>query len=317
MCIFSVLKIRFYRVKFMISTKENSLPQRSISIVIADYYKLTKPGIAMSVLISMLIGFVMGSTGTVDFVLMIHAALGTYLIAAGTSAHNQFIERNLDGLMKRTQARPLPDHRISARNGMIFSLSLIFAGLTYLVLVVNPLAGLVSFATTLIYLAVYTPLKRVSALNILVGAIPGALPPVGGWAAASGTIAEPTVWVLFGIVLLWQIPHVMAIAWMYNEDYSRAGFKMLPKNDETGIKTSVYAILCTLLLFPAGFILMELGSAGLFFGVTSTLLAAFFLAYGIKFARERSRQNARKLMFASIAYLPLVWLALFADYILF
>lgn len=299
-------------------TKEKFLSKPSLSTTLADYYKLTKPGIAFSVIISMLIGFVMGSKGsTFDFELMIHALLGTYLIASGTSAHNQFMERNLDGLMNRTRLRPLPDHRISARNGLIFSLTLLFTGLSYLVLVVNPLAGLVSLATALIYLAVYTPLKRVSPINILVGAIPGALPPVGGWAAASGSISEPVVWVLFGIVLLWQIPHVMAIAWMYNEDYSRAGFKMLPQNDTSGVKTARYAMLCIIPLFSVGFLLMKLQAAGLFFVVSSLLLAGFFLFYGIKFSGERSRQNARKLMFASIAYLPLVWLALFIDHLLF
>lgn len=300
----------------MISTKENLLSESTLSTTIADYYKLTKPGIAMSVLISMLIGFVLGSHGSIDFFLMINAIIGTFLIASGTSAHNQFIERDYDAMMKRTQKRPLPTQRISPRNGFIFSMTLIFTGLLYLVLVVNPVAGLVSFSTTFLYLAVYTPLKRVNAINILVGAVPGALPPVGGWAAASGTIAEPGMWALFGIVLLWQIPHVMSIAWMYNEDYSGAGFKMLPKNDSAGYKTATYALLCTVLLFPVSFAIFQLQLAGLFFLVSSFLLAGFFLYKGIIFARERSRQNARKLMFASIAYLPLVWVMLFIDLLL-
>jgi protoheme IX farnesyltransferase len=298
-------------------TEENIVSDLSISATIAEYYKLTKPGIALSISISMLIGFVLGSGSSIDFVLMLHALIGTYLIVSGTSAHNQFIERDLDGLMKRTMLRPLPKKSISARNGMIFSLTLIFSGLSYLVLIVNPVAGLVSFATALIYLAMYTPLKRVSAFNILVGAIPGALPPVGGWAAASGTIAEPGMWILFGIVMLWQIPHVMAIAWMYKEDYAGAGFKMLPKNDSSGFKTSIYAIVCTVLLFPVSYALIYTQLASLLFLVVSFILAALFLAFGINFFRERSRQNARKLMFASIAYLPLVWLALFADFLLF
>lgn len=270
----------------------------------------------MSVLISMLIGFVLGSNGSINFFLMIHALIGTFLIASGTSAHNQFMERDYDAMMKRTQKRPLPTQRISPRNGFIFSMTLIFTGLAYLVLVVNPVAGLVSFSTTFLYLAVYTPLKRVNAINILVGAIPGALPPVGGWAAASGTIADPGMWALFGIVLLWQIPHVMSIAWMYNEDYSGAGFKMLPKNDEKGYKTSFYAIVCTLLLFPVSYSLIQMDIAGGFFLITSFALAAFFLWKGIVFAKERSRQNARKLMFASIAYLPLIWVMLFVDMLL-
>ena len=297
----------------MISTKENLLSERTLSTTIADYYKLTKPGIAMSVLISMLIGFVLGSNGSIDFFLMIHALIGTFLIASGTSAHNQFMERDFDAMMNRTKKRPLPTQRISPRNGFIFSMTLIFTGLTYLVLVVNPVAGLVSFTTTFLYLAVYTPLKRVNAINILVGAVPGALPPVGGWAAASGTILEPGMWALFGIVLLWQIPHVMSIAWMYNDDYSGAGFKMLPKNDTAGYKTSTYALLCTVLLFPVSYSLFHMEIAGWFFLITSFLLAGFFLWKGIVFAKNRSRDNARTMMFASIAYLPLVWVMLFID----
>lgn len=300
----------------MNTTQDNILKQRSFQAVISDYFQLTKPGIAMAVLMSMLMGFIIGSQGNVDFFLMLHAILGTYLIASGTSAHNMFMERNLDGLMKRTEKRPLPQQRISARNGMVFSLVLIFTGLTYLVLVVNPVAGFVSLATTLIYLAAYTPLKRVSAFNILIGAVPGALPPVGGWAAASGTISEPGMWLLFGIVLLWQIPHVMAIAWKYKDDYYGAGFKMLPKNDESGVKTAFYAILCTLLLFPVSFVIFKLGIAGLLFLTLSTGLGVFYLWFGIKFAKDRSLINARKLMFASIAYLPLFWVVLFLDRIL-
>jgi protoheme IX farnesyltransferase len=289
------------------------LLRRSIREVISDYYQLTKPGITLAVLISMLVGFVVGSAGSVDYMLMVHVIIGTYLIAAGTGAHNQFMERNLDGLMKRTELRPLPDQRISSKNGVIFSLTLIFTGLTYLVLLVNPVAGLVSFATTLIYLAAYTPLKRVSAINILIGAIPGALPPVGGWAAATGTISDPGMWLLFGILFLWQVPHVMAIAWMCKDDYSSAGFKMLPKGDNTGLRTAFYALSCTLLLFPISYAVYALNIAGIVFLVLSFLLAGMFFGFGIKFLQNRTKQTARKLMFASIAYLPLVWLAVFID----
>jgi protoheme IX farnesyltransferase len=298
-------------------TQDNLIQERSIKAVISDYFQLTKPGIALAVLMSMLMGFIIGSQGNVDVLLMLHAILGTFLIASGTSAHNMFMERNLDGLMKRTEQRPLPQQRISAQNGMLFSLFLIFTGLAYLVVVVNPVAGLVSFATTLIYLAAYTPLKRISAFNILVGAVPGALPPVGGWAAASGNISDPGMWLLFGIVLLWQIPHVMAIAWKYKDDYHSAGFKMLPKNDTTGTKTAFYAIACTLLLFPVSFSIFQFNIGGMLFLSLSIGLAVFYLWFGIKFAQERSLTNARKLMFASIAYLPLFWVVLFLDRVLF
>jgi protoheme IX farnesyltransferase len=297
----------------MNSTQDNIVQERSLRVVIADYFQLTKPGIALAVLMSMLMGFILGSNGSVNLVLMLHAIFGTFLIASGTSAHNMFMERTFDGMMKRTEQRPLPQQRISAKNGMIFSLALIFTGLTYLVLVVNPVAGLVSFATTLIYLAAYTPLKRVSAFNIIVGAVPGALPPVGGWAAASGNITDPGMWLLFAIVLFWQIPHVMAIAWKYKDDYFGAGFKMLPKNDHQGKKTGFYAVLCTLLLFPSTYAIYYFQLAGLPFLVASNVLALVYLWYSVVFAKDRSLVNARKLMFASIAYLPLFWVVLFID----
>ncbi|MEO1023297.1 MAG: heme o synthase [Bacteroidota bacterium] len=289
---------------------------RTRSAIIADYYQLTKPGITLAVLISMLVGFVLGSNGAIDLLVMFHAILGTYLIAAGTGAHNQFMERKLDGLMKRTEKRPLPDRRISSKNGMIFSLTLIFSGLLYLILMVNPVAGMVSFATTLVYLVAYTPMKRVSAINIAIGAVPGALPPVGGWAAASGTITEPGVWLLFSILFLWQVPHVMAIAWMCKDDYSSAGFQMLPKNDELGRKTAFWTLFCTLLLFPVTFTLYGIGISGLVFLVLGTGLALFFLWFSVRFVRDRSKLKARQLMFASIAYLPLVWVAVIIDHFL-
>ena len=307
------LKIRFYSKKFMSQTEEKVVIERSLSNTISDYYQLTKPGITFAVLISMLVGFVVGSAGSINFMIMIHALIGTYLIAAGTGAHNQFMERNLDGLMKRTERRPLPAQRVPAKKGAIFSLTLLFTGLTYLVLMVNPVAGIVSFATALIYLAAYTPMKRVSAFNILIGAIPGALPPVGGWAAATGTITDAGMWLFFGILFLWQIPHVMAIAWMYKDDYSGAGFKMLPKKDTEGKKTAFYAILCTLSLFPISYAVYALNVAGLVFLALSFIFAAIFFVYGIRFALERSRLNARKLMFASIIYLPMIWVAVFVD----
>lgn len=301
----------------MNSVEDNTFIKRSVSSVISDYYQLTKPGITMAVLISMLVGFVLGSGADINFILMIHAVVGTYLIAAGTGAHNQFMERNFDGLMKRTQKRPLPDQRIDSKQGMFFSLSLIFSGLLYLILMVNPVAGAVSFMTTLIYLAVYTPMKRVSAVNILIGAVPGALPPVGGWAAATGSIGDPGMWLLFGIVFFWQVPHVLSIAWMCKDDYSSAGFFMLPKGDTEGSKTALYSMICLISLFPVTWLIYSTGIAGMLFLVLSMILAGVFMFYGIRFSMDRTKAEAKKMMFASIAYLPLVWVAVFLDHILF
>ena len=300
----------------MNTIQDNILKERSLKAVISDYFQLTKPGIALAVLMSTLMGFIMGSKGVVDLYLMLHALLGTFLIASGTSAYNMFMERKFDGLMKRTEKRPIPQERIPAQHGMFFSLFLIFSGLAYLVFTVNAIAVLISFLTTVIYLAAYTPLKRISSFNILVGAIPGALPPVGGWVAASISVTEFGMWLLFGIVFFWQIPHVMAIAWKYKDDYNSAGFKMLPKNDTEGNKTAFYAMFCTLLLFPISYLIYQIDTAGVVFLILSGFLALFYFWHVLKFAKERSSTNARKLMFASIAYLPLFWAALFIDRLL-
>lgn len=297
----------------MNSANENVLINRPFTEVISDYYQLTKPGITMSVLVSMLVGFILGSGTNINFAILIHALIGTYLIAAGTGAHNQFIERVSDKLMKRTANRPLPDQRIDSKSGMIFSLTLIFTGLLYLILLVNPVAGAVSFLTALIYLGVYTPMKKVSPLNIAIGAIPGALPPVGGWAAATGNIAEPGMWLLFGIMFFWQVPHVLSIAWLCKDDYSSAGLKMLPKQDKEGFKTLFWSMICVLGLFPVTYALYYLEISGILFLALGMAFALGFTAYTVKFGMNRTKENAKKMMFASIAYLPLVWVAVFID----
>ena len=264
----------------------------------------------------MLMGFLMASIvnmGFIDWVLMIHANIGTYFIAAGTAAHNQFLERDLDGLMNRTKTRPLPTQRISAHEGKLFSVSLIIIGLGYLIWFTHPIAAAVSLSTTLIYLVLYTPMKQKTAFNIIIGAIPGGLPPVGGWAAVTGNINDPGMWILFAIVFFWQIPHVMAIAWVCKEDYSEAGFKMLPKGDHNGQKTSIYALFCIIILFAVNYSLYALGLAHTLFLISSISIGLFFLFFGLHFIQARSYKTARALMYASIAYLPLIWLALSID----
>lgn len=293
--------------------KEHALSESFNLSTITDYYELTKPGITFMVLASMLMGFILGSSQGIEYMALIHAIIGTYLIAAGTAAHNQFIERKLDKLMNRTSKRPLPDQRIPPQNAFLFSIGLILVGLVYLIMMVNFVAGLVSAATTLIYLGAYTPMKRVSSLNVWIGAIPGALPPVGGWAAATGHLSNPGMWILFAIVFFWQVPHVLAIAWLCNNDYSNAGFHMLPKNDTKGNKTSLLIMLCLLALIPVTYLLYAIHISGMIYLVGGMLSALGFLYYGIVFTKERTKDAAKKLMFASFIYLPLVWLFVFID----
>lgn len=295
-----------YRFGMKLST-EFTLSKFLDTEKIAAYYELTKPGITLSVLASMLIGFILGSGSGIDYILLLHATLGTWMIASGTAAHNQFLEWRLDGKMKRTQKRPVPSSKISPKQSVFFSLGLIIAGLIYLIAVVNFVAGLVSLLTTLIYLGVYTPMKRVSVINVFIGAIPGALPPVGGWAAATGHLGSAGMWLLFGIVFLWQVPHVMAIAWVCKDDYSNAGFQMLPKNDPRGTKATFLILSCLIALIPVCYGLFYIGMNSWLYLTGALLSSLVFLYYGLQFANDRDKTSAKKLMFASFGYLPVVW----------
>lgn len=280
---------------------------------ISAYYELTKPGITLTVLASMLIGFVLGSGGQISYLTMLHAALGTWLIASGTAAHNQFMEWRLDGKMKRTRQRPVPSSKITPGQSMFFSLTLIFGGLIYLILAVNFVAGLVSLLTTLIYLCIYTPMKRISSLNVFIGAIPGALPPVGGWAAATGHLGSTAMWILFAIVFLWQVPHVLAIAWVCKDDYSNAGFEMLPKNDPKGYKALGYILPCLVALLPVSYGLYQVGMNGWLYLAGAMISGLLFLYFGLRFAQKRDKASAKKLMFASFGYLPAIWAFVILD----
>lgn len=301
-------------MKQSVESAEAAHPLREILLA---YHQLTKPGITLMVLSSMTIGFLLGSAiDGIAFGTLFNAVLGTYLIAAGTAAHNQYMERHLDKLMIRTSKRPLPMSKIPDKNAMVFSLSLIFAGLLYLIISVNMIAGLVSLATSFIYLVLYTPLKQISFWNVPVGSVAGALPPVGGWAAATGSISDPGLWILFAIVFFWQIPHVLSIAWLCNDDYKNAGFRMLPKNDTSGKVTAWYNLLCLGLLIPTIAALYVLGYNSLFYLVPALGVSLWFLYKGVKFLNEASTANAKSLMFASIFYLPLIWIIILVDQIL-
>jgi len=297
--------------------QELNSAQLGLSVTLRDYYTLTKPRITMLVLVSMVIGYVLGAGSAFSWLTLMNAMLGTFLIASGTSAYNMFIERDLDGLMNRTSNRPLPTRRVSPAAAFVFSTFLIFSGLSYLIIQINMTAALVSAATTALYLWAYTPMKRVSFVNVFVGAIPGALPPVGGWAAATGNIADPGMWVLFMIVFLWQVPHVTAIAWMYGDDYSRAGFRMLPLNDDSGIKLARITFAVILFLIPTVITLYLVGTSSWLYLVGSLMATAYYILHGYRFLQQRDRNNARKLMFASLGYLPMVWILILIDRILF
>lgn len=299
------------------STATNSFKD-TLSNLMTAYWDLTKPGVTIMVLISMVIGYFMGSTYSVigfDFITFMHATVGTWLIASGTAAYNQYIERDLDKLMIRTQKRPLPIKRISKNHALIFSSILMAAGLLYLLIQVNLVAGFVSALTSILYLGIYTPLKRISAFNVAVGSIPGALPPVGGWAAATGSIDHPAAWILFAIVFFWQIPHVLSIAWLAKDDYEKAGFVMLPKDKLNGIIGIGSLVTCMVLLLPMGYLMQLTGASGWLFTIVATLSAIYFFYKSILFLQDKNKHTARQLLFASLLYLPVVWLFLFIDHV--
>jgi heme o synthase len=285
------------------------LTEKSFFSVMAD---LTKARLTSLVLLTTLVGFYLGTRGAVDYGLMMYALLGTALLASGASALNQLLERQFDARMKRTENRPLPSGRLQPDAVLIFGAMTSIAGLLLLAWKVNPLTSMLGAATLISYVFIYTPLKRVTTLNTVVGAIPGALPPLMGWTAARGEITAEG-WALFAILFFWQLPHFMAIAWIYREDYARGGFVMLPVVDPAGERTGRSAISHTLGLLPVSLFPVILGMAGWFYFGSAILLGGMFLIAAVRFSRHLSLVEARRLFYASILYLPLLFGAMVLD----
>jgi protoheme IX farnesyltransferase len=240
-----------------------------------------------------------------DYLLMMHTLLGTALLASGAAALNQLLERDLDSRMRRTEDRPLPVGRLTPEAVLVVGGFCAVAGLVYLALTVNLITSLLGGITLLSYLFIYTPLKRVTTLNTAIGAIPGALPPLMGWSAARGEVTVAG-WSLFAILFFWQLPHFLAIAWLYREDYARAGFAMVPVFDPDGRRTSRQAISHTLGLLPISLFPFAFGLAGVTYLVGALALGLLFLWFAIQFARHLTNGHARQLFFVSIIYLPLL-----------
>lgn len=278
----------------------------------ADFLTLTKPRLNMLVLLTTLAGLYLGAPSGVPFPVLIHTLVGTALVAGGAAALNQVWERGTDRLMKRTADRPVPAGRLGAGEGTWFGVVLSTIGLAELAIGVNTISALVAAATLASYVLAYTPLKVRSPLSTLVGAVPGALPPVIGWAAATGEIAAPAL-VLFGIVFCWQMPHFFAIAWMYRDDYARAGVPLLPVREPDGRRTGQQALLYSAALWPVSLLPAIVGLAGAPYSVVATLLGFMLIGQSAIFARERSFAAARRLFLFSITYLPLLLGALVAD----
>lgn len=273
---------------------------------------LIKARLTTLVVLTTAAGFYAGWRGAVDWALLLHTVLGTALVASGAAALNQLLEREHDAKMRRTETRPLPAGRLTPDVVLMVGAGLSIAGLLYLAAAVNLLTSLLGAITLILYVWIYTPLKRVTTLNTVIGAIPGALPPLMGWTAARGEISAGG-WGLFAILFFWQLPHFLAIAWIYRDEYAKAGFAMLPVVDPEGRRTGSQALSHTLGLFPVSLSPVVFGLAGKIYLAAALALGLWFVFAAFRFSRQLSVPRARALFFVSIIYLPLLFGALAVD----
>ena len=285
------------------------------SSTFASYVALTKPRITVFVAMTAFVGFVAGTSGPFSALavpLLLHTLLGTALVASGTSAFNQVREVELDGLMRRTQDRPLPRGRISLRGAALFAGALSVIGLAELLLFTNFLTAALAAFTLVSYVGLYTPMKTRSPASTVVGAVPGALPPLGGYTAATGALGLPGI-ALFAILFVWQLPHFFAIGWRHRADYARAGVRILPVLDPSGRRTARQTLLWTAVLLPVSLLPSLVGTAGFAYAFGAFVLTLLFLRSSLAFARETTDGRARSLFFASISWLPAILILLVLD----
>lgn len=296
----------------MNSTAQNVAAAAPAKSWFAVYSDLVKARLTLLVLLTTLVGFYVGFPGPMDYALMFHALFGTALVASGAAALNQLLEREHDAKMRRTAGRPLPSGRLQPVTVMLFGGICSLVGTVYLAVLVNPLTSVLGAISLVSYLFIYTPLKRLTWLNTAVGAIPGALPPLMGWAAARGELG-PGGWALFAILAFWQMPHFFAIAWIYKDEYAKAGFQMLPAVDPDGSRTAQQSVSHTLGLLAVSLSPFVLHLAGKVYLVVAILAGGFYLWRAIQFGRKLDVPSAKQLFFASIIYLPVLLIALVAN----
>ncbi|MEO6324536.1 MAG: heme o synthase [Thermoanaerobaculia bacterium] len=299
----------------MAAELDSPVPVSAKRSKVSNLLELTKPRITFFVVMTAFVGFAVGLSGplaTIDWTLLAHTMIGTALVASGTSAFNQIWEIDLDRKMARTASRPLPAGRLAKGEAIVFASLMSIAGIAELYFYVNPLTSLLAAATLSSYVLAYTPLKTRSTLSTLVGAIPGALPPLGGFTASHGSLAAPG-WALFAILFLWQLPHFHAIGWRHRVDYGRAGVKILSTVDPSGRRIARHTLVTCLALFPVVLLPTYLGSAGNLYAVGAFVLTVCFLAAGIRFARTTTDANALTLFLVSIGWLPAVLFLLVFD----
>jgi protoheme IX farnesyltransferase len=283
-----------------------------IAVRLSDLKEMSKPGITLMVVLTAGLGFLLAGGEKFSFVLLVATLVGTGLVSAGASVLNQVLEREPDALMRRTANRPLPAGRMDPDTALLFGVAVAVAGLAELALAVNLMTALLGAAALTGYVFVYTPLKRITSLATIVGAVPGAIPPMMGWSAVRGQL-DPAAWVLFGILFFWQMPHFLAIAWLCREDYARGGFPMLTVSDTTGSRTARQMILYGVALIPVSLLPSVLGLMGTLYFVCALILGLVYLGFSFGFARTRSTAGARWLMLSSILYLPAILLIMLLD----
>ena len=273
--------------------------------IASDFAELVKARLTLLVLLTTAVGFYLAAEPPVDYIALFHVVFGTAAAAAGAAALNQWWERRLDALMHRTRTRPIPAGRMRPLEALVLGAVLSIFGIGYLAIACNTLSAVLATITIVIYIFAYTPLKRTSTANTAVGAIPGAIPPMVGWAAARGTI-DAGAWSLFAILFLWQLPHFFAIAWMYRDDYSRAGFRMISSDDRSGERSASQSVLFCILLLIVAWLPASLGVVTMLYVPVELALGGLFVAVAMRFLRLRTRASARLLFIGSIVYLPLL-----------
>ena len=286
-------------------------PKKAESLMEA-YYELTKPSITFMILISTALGYYMGGNGIANYIHFFFTILGSCLISSGSGALNHFAEADSDKIMRRTNLRPIPAGLISNENAMVFGIALILSGSAILYWIINPLTCLLALITSLMYLFIYTPLKKLTWLNTSVGAIPGSIPPIGGWVAATGRL-DPEAWILFAILFFWQHPHFYAIALMFKDDYKKAGLKMLPVMEPDGSRTNRQIIWHSFLLIPVSVMPVYIGILGMIYFWSAIILGVGYLISGFILAKQYSVDNARFVLRVSVFYLPILFLTIMID----
>lgn len=284
----------------------------SIRAKAGAYVELLKVRLSLLVAFSCAFGYSLATRGNIDWSVLFMLFTGGFLLSGASVCINQIIEKDLDALMTRTLSRPLPTLRVSIREATYFALICLAASLVLLWVYTNPLTVMLSIVSMLLYSFVYTPLKRVGPIAVFVGAIPGALPPLLGWIAATGSVTYEAL-IIFGIQFIWQFPHFWAIAWVADDDYKKAGFKLLPSGGGKDLNTAIQIMIYTLFLIPLGLLPATFGITGLYSAVVATICGVAFLAQTFSLMRTGSRQSALRIMFGSFLYLPVVQIAYLMD----